>query len=359
MPYEEQARLEAESLTGLASLYVRNLRKCGCDASAVFANNEVMQKTWAREHSVKLGSDWRWQVRLRGGLVPWVSRSRDRWVYDILRAQVRHYEPDVLVNLAMDRIAPDFLRDIRPSIALLVGQHAATRLSETVDFSCYGLVLSSFPPTVDWFRGKGLRVELLRLGFEPQVARRLVVREAQYDVTFVGGFESPHRSRVEFLEELCELVPSLAIWAPTVERLSSRSLIRERHAGQAWGDEMFQVLRDSRITLNHHGDVLPYANNKRLYEATGVGTLLLTDWKENLPEMFVPGKEAACYRDARECASLVEHYLCHEEERKSVARAGQQRTLRDHTYGQRMHQLAGTVRRLLSHTHGGEVRAGT
>ena len=39
-----------------------------------------------------------------------------------------------------------------------------------------------------------------------------------------------------------------------------------------------------------------YANNMRLYEATGVGALLVTDWKENLGEMFEPGKEVVAYR---------------------------------------------------------------
>ena len=42
----------------------------------------------------------------------------------------------------------------------------------------------------------------------------------------------------------------------------------------------------------------------RLYEATGVGTLLVTDYKDNLHEMFIPGKEVVVYRDADEA---VEH----------------------------------------------------
>jgi len=70
---------------------------------------------------------------------------------------------------------------------------------------------------------------------------------------------------------------------------------------------MYQVLRDSLLTLNHHGDVGPYANNLRLFEATGVGTLLITDWKENLAEMFEPGKEVIVYRTPEECAELIKY----------------------------------------------------
>ena len=117
--------------------------------------------------------------------------------------------------------------------------------------------------------------------------------------------------------------------------------------GQAWGREMYQILRKSRITLNHHGDIAPYANNMRLYEATGIGALLVTDWKENLHEMFEPGKEVVAYRTPEECVDLVKYYLDHDEEREVIAHAGQQRTLREHTYYQRMHELMAIARNYL------------
>jgi len=110
---------------------------------------------------------------------------------------------------------------------------------------------------------------------------------------------------------------------------------------------MYQVLRDSLLTLNHHGDVGPYANNLRLFEATGVGTLLITDWKENLAEMFEPGKEVIVYRTPEECAELIKYYLEHDDERQAIARAGQQRTLREHTSYQRMQDLVDIVRKYL------------
>jgi spore maturation protein CgeB len=97
------------------------------------------------------------------------------------------------------------------------------------------------------------------------------------------------------------------------------------------------------VTLNHHGSIPPYANNCRLYEATGVGSFLLTDWKENLHEMFEPDKEVASYRTDEECAEKIACYLEHSEERERIAHAGQERTLREHTYGQRMAQLLDLV----------------
>jgi len=111
---------------------------------------------------------------------------------------------------------------------------------------------------------------------------------------------------------------------------------------------MYQLLAQSRITLNIHIDQAgPYAANMRLFEATGVGTLLITDWKENLHEMFEPGKEVVAYRSSEECAEMIQYYLEHEEERKAIAQAGQQRTLREHTYYHRMQELVDIVTPLL------------
>jgi spore maturation protein CgeB len=104
---------------------------------------------------------------------------------------------------------------------------------------------------------------------------------------------------------------------------------------------MLRLLARARIVLNRHGRVAAeYANNMRLYEATGMGALLLTEDKRNIGELFEPGTEVVVYEDKRELVDLVSYYLEHEEERRRIAAAGQRRTLRDHTYAVRMRELA-------------------
>jgi spore maturation protein CgeB len=78
----------------------------------------------------------------------------------------------------------------------------------------------------------------------------------------------------------------------------------------------------------------------RLYEATGVGSLLLTNEGSNLTELFQPGSEVVTYADVDDLVEKARHYLAHEDERRTIAAAGQARTLRDHTYEVRMRELA-------------------
>lgn len=111
---------------------------------------------------------------------------------------------------------------------------------------------------------------------------------------------------------------------------------------------MYQKLRESQITLNTHIDTsAQYASNMRLYEATGVGTCLLTDWKQNLHEVFEPDVEVVTYRSAEEAIEKFRYLLAHDDERRKIATAGQCRTLRSHTFDVRAQQLHRLIQKTL------------
>lgn len=348
--YQEQMRVRMASLFGVADFLSGRLHELGHEAWDVHANNEPMQKTWASEHNVSFLSNRKRRFWKRRPDFPWMSfrfGQRPIWMYEVLAAQVKHYKPDVLLNQAMVGIDCRFMREMKPYVRLLLGQHAATRLPEAEDFGCYDLILSSFPPTVNYFREKGISAELSRLGFEPKVLTCLKDGERTHDVTFVGSFLGVHNSRVELINAVYARLPQMRIWGPEIDHIPATSSIRGCYAGQAWGRHMYQILRKSKITVNHHGNVPPYANNMRLFEATGVGTLLVTDWKENLAELFEPDKEVVAYRSPEECVELIQHYLDHDQDREAIARAGQKRTLSEHTWHHRMQELVDIVHRYL------------
>jgi hypothetical protein len=141
--------------------------------------------------------------------------------------------------------------------------------------------------------------------------------------------------------EKIPLIKKVARWQsrPAITWEVSPSIRRRAHQ-PVFGQEMYQLLHDSRISLNTHIDISPRsASNMRLYEATGAGTCLLTDWKANLPDLYEPEREVVTYRNADECVEKVRYLLNHERERIAIATAGQRRTLRDHTFTQRALQL--------------------
>jgi spore maturation protein CgeB len=106
-------------------------------------------------------------------------------------------------------------------------------------------------------------------------------------------------------------------------------------------EEVGAVYSQSRIVFNCSiaGDV-----TMRIFEGTACGALVLTDAIANgLDELFEIGREIVVYRDDADLLEKIAYYLAHEEEREAIARAGQKRTLKEHTYVHRAAKLVEIV----------------
>ena len=113
---------------------------------------------------------------------------------------------------------------------------------------------------------------------------------------FVGGVDPRvHAAGTALLERVAEAA-DLRVWGYGVDALPADSPLRSRHRGEAWGSEMYDVLARARIVVNRHIDVAEgFANNMRLYEATGSGALVITEAAPNLGDLFEPHREVFTY----------------------------------------------------------------
>jgi hypothetical protein len=343
-PLVEQERARLDTLYGVADFYVSALRELGHEARELSANNSAAQLAWAREHGARIARPWGLVDRLRKRYFHWPLS----WSETVLIQQIEDFAPDVILNRCITTLTAPFWRRAKGARRfLLVGQHASP-LPAKIDLTPYDLLVSSLPNLVETFRAAGRTSAYLPLGFGPAVLERLPAAPVQHEVSFVGSISSVHTNRVRWLERLCRELP-VKVWGQGAEALPWSSPIRAAHQGPAFGREMYRVLQTSRITLNNHIDMAGrFANNMRLYEATGTGALLVTEAKENLHELFRPGEEVVTYRDTDECIERVRYYLTHEPERAAIAAAGQRRTLTEHTYRARMERFVERVELALS-----------
>jgi spore maturation protein CgeB len=81
----------------------------------------------------------------------------------------------------------------------------------------------------------------------------------------------------------------------------------------------------------------------RLFEATGVGTFLLTDFKDNLGTLFVPDREVAVWRSIDDGLKVIGRYIGDDDGRAAIARGGHARTMSQHTYRNRTREILGFV----------------
>lgn len=351
-PYAQQWRALMDECFGTADFYSSHLNALGHEATDVVINAEPLQRQWAQENGAALPLETNsLTLTRRRKIIPWLRRiSSENWVYAILKAQITQCRPDVLYVQDMHALSANFLREVKPLVDLIVGQ-IASPYADGADFSPYDLILTSFPHFVARFRGQGLNSEYFRLGFEASLLSRLEKR-TRHSLAFVGGLSGEHSERVRFLEAIAAREP-LDWWGYGVKVTRPGSPLRPRYQGEAWALEMYNVLHNADIALNFHINAAEnFANNMRLFEATGVGALLLTDAKDNLREMFEPDRDVAVYHSPEECVEMIDYYRTHETERKAIAAGGQARTLKEHTYALRMQELAAILSRYLPQAAG-------
>jgi spore maturation protein CgeB len=127
-------------------------------------------------------------------------------------------------------------------------------------------------------------------------------------------------------------------WSP---RLQSAA------APAVYGLDMYRLMAKSRLALNIHAGVAgPYAANYRMFEATGMGACLLTDWKSDLNEFWEIGSEVLAYRNVKEATAIANEVMASPTLAEEIGRAGHARTLRNHTYAQRVFEFAEAISKI-------------
>lgn len=375
--YVEQREALAYDSFGWADFWTYALAPLGYEVQEVWANVGPLQHAWAREHR---------------------SHPPDAdWIHSIALEQVAAQRPDILFMDDYTTFSSQWIAEARsraPSVKLVIGWCGAPFRDSSV-FAAYDVVLSNIPELVSWFSGAGHYARHVNHAFDPRVLERIDThRQPDISVSFVGQIErsaNVHGTRERVLTTVAAGT-DLQVFSParpgSVKAIAKTSVGRTLYAAvrasrligaenalgrvpvigraTAWhtappwplrgplsralrppvfGLRMFDTLRRSRVTLNSHIDLSESsATNMRMFEATGVGSCLVTDEKENLASLFQPGAEVVSYRSAEDCLDKVRWLLAHPQERDRIAQAGQRRTLRDHTFTRRAPLLDEIVR---------------
>jgi len=348
--YAEQHAAVVAERNAWSDFLVRNLAAMGHETSLVIANYAGAQRQWAREHGVRLGSNWR---------------------TDAVLAQLVDFRPDVVFFEDTLSFPASFVREIRTRVSSVRAVVAYLGIVRTdVDLLREAdLVVTCAEEITEQVQREGHRAVTILHAFEPSVLRELTPRAHPIDVSFAGSvIPGVHANRHELLCALVAAGVNLELYCGSLRTDNPLSLLR--YVGRAvrsspgaltwlwgplrkhirtevFGKAMLEVVFNSRISLNNHGDAVTFAANMRLFEITGCGSCLVTDWKPNLAQLFEPGSEVMTYRSQAECIEVVKWLLENEEERERIARAGQQRTLRDHTFRARSVELADHIGALL------------
>ena len=378
--YAKQYKELMKDCFGWADFWTNALVKLGYDVWEPVGNAEHMQKAWASENGAKY--------------------REDTWLHDIITSQVKEFKPDIVFTNDFRTYNSEFMKYLRkecPTLRLVIGWCASPFEDDKV-FEAYNLLLSSIPSYVDYFNSKGHRCEYMCHAFDPRILTKINLElKSKVPISFIGSIvkkENFHCNRELILKKIVQKT-EVAIWSDlrkiaiydillmllkkklynfvqitknfprldtilkVIPKISAYNELKEspnfenlvdnmitlRAKPALYGLSMFQMLYNSKIVLNIHGDnSARFASNMRLYEATGVGSCILTERQKNLKELFEPEVEVATYGSADEAVEKIEYLISNENECRKIAIAGQKRTLKNHTFDIRALELDHIIR---------------
>ena len=325
------------------------MRCRGIETEFFVYNDDELQSKWALQHGVTVNA---------------AENRRDT----IALRQVEVTRPDVLWIPFGPMSASRFVKQAAKSagrVALWMG----SPFVEEMDVDGISILVTENPATLRQLHSRFEKVVVTKPGFDQRVLEGSWVATRDIDVAVIGQISKMHSRRTELLSFLLENGIDLQVWGYTHDDVVSGSLNGVRQAawhlrhtdwqgfasslrqalfptkyerrcarvvaimhGPVFGVEMYKRLSRALLTVNVHIDVAgDNAGNMRMFQATGCGSCLVTEHSENISDLFEPEHEVLTYRTKEELLEVVRDALRNRERTRAIGRAGQERTLRQHS----------------------------
>jgi spore maturation protein CgeB len=177
----------------------------------------------------------------------------------------------------------------------------------------------------DYLRCGAQRVELLRSWYIPELNRPVALSPSdkakyQCDVAFVGHFEPDGREAV--LKKVIEAGIDFKLYGPEWHRadsLRAESVPRD--------EEYNKAINGAKISLCFLSKLNRDTYTRRCFEIPAAGSVLVSEYSEDLAGLFVEGVEFETFRNADELVSKLKRLLSEPDRLQAMAAAGRKKVL--------------------------------
>lgn len=325
--YEKALRYILDQHFGTADFVSDGFKRCGWEATDVIMNDARLRHRYLMPHG------------------EYNRTSAEEFVLQV----TRDTHLDVLYLQDVGAFSVETLRKLKALGVFLAAQHSCACQGK-VDRLCEcDVVFTSFPHFLDHsdpYIGM-VNWSYLKIAFGQTITiQPRLYQTRSIEISFVGGLGYPcHWARgTAMLEAVAKHFGRRFRWHG-YKGYDTPQALRDVWHGPAWGNQMYDIYANSRIVVNRHGEIANgYSNNMRMYEATGMGAVLITEASKNIHDIFAP-HEVATYTDQDTLIERITYLLDHPDIAEKIAAAGCQRTLSEHTYVHRMQEVTHLLRR--------------
>jgi spore maturation protein CgeB len=265
-----------------------------------------------------------------------------------LLGSVRHTRPDILLICKGGSIDADTLWEIRKKTGTII-------INVMNDNPIFMGNFSAISPCHYYFvKDTYVLNSLRKIGFRnihylPQCTDPNVRKPLQLDAKDTEMFSSDlmimgsmYPYRIKLVEELIDFKP--AIWGKGWAKVKNAEILKLYKGRSVWGMDKTKAICGAAISLNHHHPLNDIKGTQsRTFDIAACRGFQLSEYKEDIEDLFRIGEEIICYRTIDELKKLLQYYLLHLDERKEISLAGHKRVLKDHTYDNRVQQILGML----------------
>jgi spore maturation protein CgeB len=243
-----------------------------------------------------------------------------------------------IVIVTEQRLAPGIVRQLRrggAKVALWFPDSLANLGRQLMLMSPYNAVFFKEPHVVRRLTAVlDLPLFYLPEACNPRWHRPLATPGTEPYLVLAGNM---YPSRIRLLERLLAHGIPLKLYGGRFPRWIGKTPLRAVHAGRCiFGEEKAQVFRSAAAVLNtlHVSEI--EGVNARLFEATGSGAAVLTEFRPALPDLFSVGQEVLAFRDFDDLVAQASMLLSETGLSAKLGDAAAARAHADHTYEKRL-----------------------
>lgn len=331
-------------------------------------------------------------------------KYNDLSIEDILFEQLKAYRIDVVFNTEVKLLKTHFIKRIKEiSGVSAILAHVCSPYFSQFDLLEYDGIFTCVHHFVNLFKSYGMTAFYLPHCFNPQIIKKIrpdKIAPKINSVLFAGGVikgQDLHDDREQLLlaflnnnvplsffsdlfyynhtksygmsiakrgiyhfikilrhlkinEESINKIPIIKeglSWKYLPGKTVDKRLIKAAQK-PLYGLDFFSKMQNYSVSLNiHAGAAKDEAANLRLFEASGVGSALITDYKSNLSDFFDIDNEVVAYKSFPEAVEKAKYLLDNPAIAVKIGKAGQQRTLKDHTFHNRAPIIAEGIFKVL------------
>ncbi len=331
LSFNDHTNIFMEFSRGQEFSYKYYLNEIGYDVNVIYYNYDKLQKKWASEKKILNSNS-----------------------YQILEEQIKKIKPTIIYFQNIFLLNNDFFLEIKkkfPFVKLIIcwvcspfskKQYEIIRNSDLV-FTCNHGFLNSLLKL-------NKRTVKIDHAFDERNSFNGINRTI--DLSFNGSIvcnKNFHLNRFETLYYLNKKIPNFNIYSKiyykmnffnflNLNKLIKFYSLKKKIKEPKYGKEYLMQLHKSKICFNSHLDIDNFSGNMRLFEGTGSGCLMITNYTTDLKNHF-NDDEIISYSSKEDALEKIKYFLDNPKEIVNISTRGRNKTHKNHSYRTRVNKI--------------------